>query len=594
MTTIVDRTDSPAAADRIRDDDFLADKKRFESFKLGGAIPSSQTRRHSHSRSHSRNLSVSIPSSPSLPLSFPSLSHDISLSSTSSSISSLASAPTKRSSHHRRCSSVSTRRESAEVMGVTLPALPASISEDNMALGDKDSIRRRALWALEGKPSPDGFSPVEIPELSTPEIERRIFELPSKPSFPPAMGSFSSGLSGLANLRDTFGNRMSSSIKDQLHTLVEEEEEEEDPDVPSSPPILSPCESPEAVALPGSVTTSPTPTRTRPRPAGLTLRPLSLSPEKFKPVPNGELSTSAPTSTPSKSSGLKSLTLTSSPNLVSSPPTLDGVLSEVSAIHRRSGVVPPSYSISSTPFFRRASLTDSTFSGFSDPFELPKKRSSISYKSSFHGLPTPELTPTTDRRASTGSDSDWGRPSSITHEQHFLYQSQAALVARISELERTLSSRTHSRPVSSTASDASSSAPEPSDGMVRLISDLKAEREELKRDINGWRTRVADLERQTGALALRVDTERREAWIARERLGLIEMEKRAALRVVEESEVTVVSLQAELATTKADFQAAQEVVERSREEVARELDRVRATLLRSVSGAKSSRRLWKN
>ena len=44
-------------------------------------------------------------------------------------------------------------------------------------MSDKDCIRRRALWALEGKPSPDGFSPVEIPELSTPEIERRISEL---------------------------------------------------------------------------------------------------------------------------------------------------------------------------------------------------------------------------------------------------------------------------------------------------------------------------------------------------------------------------------------------------------------------------------
>jgi hypothetical protein len=62
-------------------------------------------------------------------------------------------------------------------MGVSLPALSASNSEDNVSLGDKDSIRRRALWALEGKSSPDGFSPVEIPELSTPEIERRISEL---------------------------------------------------------------------------------------------------------------------------------------------------------------------------------------------------------------------------------------------------------------------------------------------------------------------------------------------------------------------------------------------------------------------------------
>jgi hypothetical protein len=202
MTAVVDRIDS--AADRIKDDEFLADKKRvtsfflvsfhqmtpltyatqFESFKLGKAPPaglSSQFKRHSHSRSHSRNVSVSISPSPSLPLSIH--SHDVSLSSSSFSISSLSqlsSTPAttaKRGSHHRRCSSLSTRRDSAEVMGVSLPALSTSSSEDNISLGDKDSIRRRALWALEGKPSPDGFSPVEIPELSTPEIERRISEL---------------------------------------------------------------------------------------------------------------------------------------------------------------------------------------------------------------------------------------------------------------------------------------------------------------------------------------------------------------------------------------------------------------------------------
>lgn len=68
-------------------------------------------------------------------------------------------------------------------MGVPLPALSTSSSEDNISLGDKDSVRRRALWALEGKPSPDGFSPVEIPELNTPEIERRISELRTDPHF---------------------------------------------------------------------------------------------------------------------------------------------------------------------------------------------------------------------------------------------------------------------------------------------------------------------------------------------------------------------------------------------------------------------------
>lgn len=73
MTAIVDHID--AAADRIRDDELLADKKsvtysfppsttplthasQFESFKLGGAPPafsSQSSRRHYHSRSHSRS-----------------------------------------------------------------------------------------------------------------------------------------------------------------------------------------------------------------------------------------------------------------------------------------------------------------------------------------------------------------------------------------------------------------------------------------------------------------------------------------------------------------------------------------------------------
>ncbi|KAI9455788.1 hypothetical protein BJY52DRAFT_1188205 [Lactarius psammicola] len=454
---------------------------------------------------------------------------------------------------HRRRSSVSTRRESAEVMGVTLPALSTSNSEDNMSLGDKDSIRRRALWALEGKPSPDGFSPVEIPELGSPEIERRISELPSKPSFPPAMGSFTSGLSGLSNIRDSFSSRVTSSIKDQLHTLVEEEEEEEEPPASSSPPA-------SASSLPAAVTVSPSPARHRP--TGLTLRPLSLSPDRLMSAP----------------SGLKSLTLAVSPSLTSSPSSPDnGVLSKATALHRRSIVAPPNHASSSVPFFRRTSLTESTSSISSDPFEVPRKRSSISYKSSFHGLPTPELTPTTEGRPSLGSETEWGRPPSLTNEQHFLYQSQAALVARISELERTLSSRTQSRPVSLAASDSSSSIAEPTDEMLRLVADLKAERDELRRDIDGWRTRVADLEKRSGVLALRVDTERREAWIARERLSLLEVEKRAAVRAVEESDAAAQSLRAELTTTKADLEAVQEEAARNKE-IAHELERVRAEL----------------
>ena len=80
----------------------------------------------------------------------------------------------KRNSHYRR-SFVSTPQESADVMGVTLLAL------SNSSVRTNELLRVRALWALEGKLSPDGFSPIEraieIPELSTPEFERRISKL---------------------------------------------------------------------------------------------------------------------------------------------------------------------------------------------------------------------------------------------------------------------------------------------------------------------------------------------------------------------------------------------------------------------------------
>jgi chromosome segregation ATPase len=168
-----------------------------------------------------------------------------------------------------------------------------------------------------------------------------------------------------------------------------------------------------------------------------------------------------------------------------------------------------------------------------------------------------------------------GRHPSLTNEQHFLYQSQAALVARISELERTLSSRSQTRPISFAASDSSLSDAEPSDEMLRLIADLKAERDELKRDIDGWRTRVSDLEKKSGALALRVDTERREAWIARERLSLLEVEKRAAVRAAEESDAAAKGLRAELATYQGGSASCAREAEHSKE-IAHELERVRA------------------
>lgn len=61
------------------------------------------------------------------------------------------------------------------MMGVSIPDLPPSKSDDHFTLGEKDSIRRRALWALEGKQDM-AFSKVEIPELSTPDLEKKSFD----------------------------------------------------------------------------------------------------------------------------------------------------------------------------------------------------------------------------------------------------------------------------------------------------------------------------------------------------------------------------------------------------------------------------------
>ena len=166
----------------------------------------------------------------------------------------------------------------------------------------------------------------------------------------------------------------------------------------------------------------------------------------------------------------------------------------------------------------------------SDSSDLDKKRrSSISYKRSTESvprdLPTPEMTPT-ERRFSFASDQETliERPLSVA-DQHFLFRSHRVLLSRITELERTLKNQASRSRHISYASDPSPAASEPSDEMLQLISDLKAERDELKRDVDGWRQRVADSDKQASMLARRIESERREAWVARSRLGLLEVEK---------------------------------------------------------------------
>ncbi|KAH9950091.1 hypothetical protein B0H21DRAFT_687382 [Amylocystis lapponica] len=484
----------------------------------------------SHARSHSRNSSVSVP------LSFPNRSSSISSTTANDSPphspTQSSQSASKRHSHHRRLSSVSTRRESADLMGVSLPSIPASASDNNINLGDKDSVRRRALWTLEGK-SDVGAISVEIPELDTTQTASRPFEFPTKPSYPPGIGAgFGGGLNNMmGSKRDSLGSKRDSKFmasfaaKEQLHTLAEEEEEEEEVHQEPVPVVASPVEEPE-LTEPSVAVTITTSSPVRRRPATLNLRPLSLVSLASNGVIQATNDLPTPSPTPSSRRGLRSLTLASVSGL-------DSALSSNSAVvpvgsNKRQSLIMTQ---------RRPSLNVATERPVSTPPQQTR-RSSISYVcsgtplQSVYGLPTPEMTPTSvDRRFSgsaTEMDTARGRPLAAG-DQHFLVQAHATLVQRITDLERALAYRPtgpRSRPLSY-ASDISgvSTLSEPSDEMLQLIADLKAERDELKRDVDGWRQRVGDLERQVGVLAKRVEAERRDAWVARERVGLLDIEK---------------------------------------------------------------------
>ncbi|KAL4241380.1 hypothetical protein ABKN59_000100 [Abortiporus biennis] len=464
----------------------LSDRKRMDSFKFGKSMPSSTpdpSIPRSHVRSHSRKMSSvsTLSSSTSLNSISISPSPPLSMTETTPPSSPVRSSMggSKRNSHHRRRSSVSTRRESAEIMGVSLPTIPLSVSDDNINLGDKDSVRRRALWALEGKTDVGSFSRVSIPELETSEAENKPYEFPTKPSYPPGIGA------GYVSKRDSFGKFMpSSNTKEQLGTLMEEEEEEEEENECDATVTSSPVDQlSESIAQ--VVVSTPSPAPTRHRPATLNLRPLSLHAGNI--LSQGDLPTpdsASPSPLVSNTRpGLKSLTL----------PATHGVepVEEVSSVarKRRSLMILPNNS--PTPLTRRPSLNIAA-----DVPTPPSscRRSSISYYSSSdsislnHGLPTPEMTPTADRRTSTSStDSSLSRPSNACS--------------------------THQR--------------------FRARSVRSAE-DELKKDVDGWKTRLSDSEKQTSLLMKRIEAERREAWVARERASLMETEKRSLERTLME------------------------------------------------------------
>ena len=314
------------------------------------------------------------------------------------------------------------------------------------------------------------------------------------------------------------------------------------------------------------------PTPQRHRPAHLNLRQLALGKENsILPTPS--------TPTQRSSMGLRSLTLATSPV----PITSMGENEDPAITNRmkRHSVMVPSVSPVVTPA-RRASLNlEGSFpSPGSFQTDSVQMRRSISYKHSVEvpQLPTPTLTPTIEKRpisaSSTSSSSLAGvsdRCMSET-EQHFLYQAHATLVQRITDLERALAaSQPRSRPVScisevSTGSSMSSLhvPEEPSDEMLQLIADLKAERDELSKDIDGWRIRVSDLDKQVGVLSQRVDLERREAWVARQRAGLLDVEKTGLQKSLEAMGIELQAALARCDVSRVEAEVLKEECERLR------------------------------
>lgn len=397
--------------------------------------------------------------------------------------------------------------------------------------------------------------------------------------------------------RDSFGKHLTAttSSKEQLHTLVEEDEEESEEEYEGDSAMIS---SPVEFSMPTEIAPKPvqamdsTPTPQRHRPAHLNLRQVAPGKENFSlPTPS--------TPTPKSSTGLRSLTLATSPVPITSMGENEG--STITNRMKRHSVMLPSVSPVITPV-RRASLDlEGSFrSPSSFQTDLAQKRRSISYKHSVDipskQLPTPALTPTVEKQpvstSSTSSLASVGDRRMSEIEQHFLYQAHATLVQRITDLERALAaSQMRSRPASC-ASDVSgrssvSTPPvpeEPTDETLQLVADLKAERDELSKDIEGWRVRVSDLVKQVGVLSQRVDLERREAWVARQRTGLLEIEKNGIQKSLEEMGVELHAALARCDISRVEAEVLKEECERLRADlkdkssVEEELQKLRAEL----------------
>ncbi len=368
-------------------------------------------------------------------------------------------------------------------MGVALP--------DDDKTSVPDHSRLYALLALEGKnPSPIsssfGFSKVELPDLSAAAAEPKL-DLATAPG---TGMSRTNPLNSITGKRDSFGKLLtpasSCSSKNELHTLLEENEGDDEEVPPDELQYVPPASSP----LPQ-----------RHRPASLKLRPLSLRSAAALPTPS-------PTPPMRNSTKLKSLTLT---------PAIIAQATALGPPKRSSAVVPGGSPMLSsieldTSLQRSNSVgrrhPDSTRPGFLTP---DASSSSLAPSSS-------------PRFGARGRSPSPGRSStSSADDAHtaYLTQSHTSLLARIAELENALTIRDdRSEPVLA----------EPSEELLELLADLKTERDNLKKELDDAHAKTVEHEKQVTILGRRVDNERREVWVTKEKLAIAE----AASKVIEE------------------------------------------------------------
>ncbi|KAG8904818.1 hypothetical protein FRB99_001124 [Tulasnella sp. 403] len=283
----------------------------------------------------------------------------------------------------------------------------------------------------------------------------------------------------------------------------------------------------------------------RPRPPSLSLRPLSL----VSALPT--LNSNSATPSPNPSPRLKSLTLSTT---LPAPQTTAPRNTNTVAARRQSVLMIGPLTPSPSP---QASLPACS----SSLMTQPRRKSSIGYRRTAQDQytpvsaapsvpkettirqslpPTPGLTPTsamTNRSASPSTPSD-SISSSRASSEFFQNQAVASLLSRIAILEEALAAQSGKTVVALIEEEEEKmKAPTGKDELIVLITDLKAERDELNNDIAGWRTRCSDLTHAQQMLQRRLADERRELLVLQQRLSSLTSElntSRVASEKIEE------------------------------------------------------------